>query len=142
MYSGCDYVTPELSRSSGSRNLLVLLLFYLETIIHSKLFYNFLHICFCSRMPIFHLRTNVKNVPESFISKVSKEVATLTNKEEAKVMVIIEDNIKITFGCSGKLFLSLLMYIVNISFLYFPWIILRFRSNRNNQFLSGNDLGT
>ena len=24
MYSGCDYVTPELSRSSGSRNLLVL----------------------------------------------------------------------------------------------------------------------
>ena len=25
MYSGCDYVTPELSRSSGSRNLLVLL---------------------------------------------------------------------------------------------------------------------
>ena len=65
-------------------------------------------------MPIFHLRTNVKNVPESFISKVSKEVATLTNKEEAKVMVIVEDNIKITFGSSGKLFLSLLMYIVNI----------------------------
>ena len=25
MYSGSDYVTPELSRSSGSRNLLVLL---------------------------------------------------------------------------------------------------------------------
>ena len=25
MYSGCDYITPELSRSSGSRNLLVLL---------------------------------------------------------------------------------------------------------------------
>ena len=25
MYSGSDYVTPELSRSSGSRNVLVLL---------------------------------------------------------------------------------------------------------------------
>ena len=25
MYSDCDYVTPEMSRSSGSRNLLVIL---------------------------------------------------------------------------------------------------------------------
>ena len=82
-------------------------------------------------MPIFHLRTNVKNVPESFISKVSKEVATLTNKEEARVMVIVEDNIRITFGCSGKTFLSLLiMFIVSTKFLHlFPMDYLTIQIN-------------
>ena len=54
-------------------------------------------------MPIFHLQTNVKDVPQSFISKLSKEIATLTNKEESRVMVVINDNAKMSFGGSGNL---------------------------------------
>ena len=53
-------------------------------------------------MPIFHLQTNVKNVPQNFISKISKEIATLTHKPESKVMVIVNDGVKMCFGGSGK----------------------------------------
>lgn len=62
----------------------------------------------------------MKDVPESFITKVSKEVATLTNKEEAKVMVTVEDNIKISLGSSGKLcfrFPPYCQYHVNCEFM-------------------------
>jgi phenylpyruvate tautomerase PptA (4-oxalocrotonate tautomerase family) len=53
-------------------------------------------------MPVFHLSTNVKDVPRSFISKVSKEVASLTHKEESRVMVIVNDDVKMSFGGTGE----------------------------------------
>ena len=55
-------------------------------------------------MPVLEVTTNVRDVPQSFISKVSKEISTLTSKDEAKVAVIVNDSVKMSFGGSGQWF--------------------------------------
>ena len=49
-------------------------------------------------MPMFILYTNIVDTPPEFLSKASKLVSTLTGIDEARVCVIINDGLKMTFG--------------------------------------------
>ena len=53
-------------------------------------------------MPIFEMVTNVSNVPESFLSNVSKEISRLTDKEESRVCVHVKDGTKLLFAGTSE----------------------------------------